>query len=229
MSVYMTEEEQLQAIKNWWQRHSNIILTIASILLLLAAAYRYWHWHQDKEKAFASTAYEQMMVAFSNKDNKSVRSYANQLIQNYPKTVYSDVSHLILSKLFIAKDKYPQAQAELSKVIAESKMPALKQIAKIRLARILAMNKAWSEALKLLENIDDPAYLLMVHELQGDIYVLTGAYQKAVESYNLAINDAKSSNVGDTFLEMKINELAAIDKTEDKTLNPSQDAGSENK
>ena len=34
MSVYMTEEEQLAAIKNWWNKYSNVITVILSLLLL---------------------------------------------------------------------------------------------------------------------------------------------------------------------------------------------------
>jgi len=121
-----------------------------------------------------------------------------------------------LAKLYVAKDKYDQAQKELSIVAMNGSMPALKQVAKIRLARILTMNKAWDTALKTLETVDDDAYLLMINELKGDIYALAGDYPKAIDHYKLAITDAKNSNVGDGLLEMKANELAALLDTPDE-------------
>lgn len=48
MSVYMTEEEQLAAIKNWWNKYSNVITVILSLVLLVTAGFKYWNWHQEK-------------------------------------------------------------------------------------------------------------------------------------------------------------------------------------
>lgn len=210
MSVYMTEEEQLQAIKKWWQRYNGVILTSISIILLIVAGYRYWNWHKDAQKTQASTAYEHLMVALSNKDNKVVKSYANQLIENYNHTVYSDIAHLTLAKLFIAKDKFDQASNELKLVASDSSMPALKQVAKLRLARVLTMKKAYNEALEALTAVDDTAYLVMINELKGDIYAMTGEYKKAISYYKLAMVEAQNRSMGNLFLEMKTNELAAL-------------------
>jgi predicted negative regulator of RcsB-dependent stress response len=209
MSVYMTEEEQLQAIKKWWKQYNGVILTVLSIILLIVAGYRYWNWYKDSQKAQASTAYEHMMVALSNKDNKVVKAYANQLIQNHNHTVYSDIAHLTLAKLLIAKDNYDKANNELATVASESSMPALKQVAKLRMARVLAMKKQYNEALKTLSVVEDMAYLITINELKGDIYAMNGEYKEAISCYKLAMDEAKTHNMGNLFLEMKTNELQA--------------------
>lgn len=209
MSVYMTEEEQLEAIKKWWKQHSSMILTVLSVVLLIIAGYRYWNWHKDTQKAQASTAYEHLMVALSNKDNKVVKAYANQLIENHNHTVYSDIAHLTLAKLYVAKDKYDEANNQLKIVASESTMPALKQVAKLRLARVQTMKQQYEDALNTLEKVDDNAYLVVINELKGDIYAKSGEYKKAISYYKLAMDEAKSHNMGNLFLEMKTNELEA--------------------
>ena len=101
----MTEDEQLEVMKKWWKRYGNLITIFISIVLLCVAGYRYMYWHQEKVKTQPSNAYEHMMVAFSNHNIKSVRSYANELIKDYNNTVYSDVAHMTLAKVYIEKNK----------------------------------------------------------------------------------------------------------------------------
>ncbi|MDI9818890.1 MULTISPECIES: tetratricopeptide repeat protein [unclassified Legionella] len=210
MSVYMTEEEQLDAIKKWWHKYSTIITILLSLILLSVSGYKYWTWHQDKVSVQASNAYEHLMVAFSNQDNKSVHAYANQLINEYGQTVYADTARLALAKLYVAHDQYVKAREALSYVANNSKMPPLRQIARLRAARLLTAEKKYEEALAELIHIDDTAYLPVANELKGDIYAATGKYQQAVDFYKKAITAVHTSGMGNLFLEMKTNELAAL-------------------
>ena len=204
----MTEEEQLESIKKWWKHYGNLVTIFISLVLFCFAGYRYWNWHQDKLTQQASTAYEQMMVAFSNQNIKSVRSYANELIKDYNNSIYADVAHMTLAKMYVTKNKLDLAKSELQFVAAKSRMPALKQIAKIRIARILAGEKSYSNALNELASIEDSTYLPVINELKGDIYGATGQYQNAIAAYRLAISEVKNNGMGNLFLEMKTNELA---------------------
>lgn len=208
MSVYMTEEEQLESIKKWWKRHGNLVTVILSLILFGIAGYRYFMWHQDKLTQQASTAYEQMMLAVSNHNVKAVKSYANELTKEHSKSVYADVAHMTLAKIYVEKNKLDQAQNELKTVADNSKMLSLKQVAKIRIARILAAKKSYTEALNELSHVDDPTYLAVINELKGDIYGATGQYEEAMNSYKEAINEVKNNGMGNSFLEMKSNEVA---------------------
>ncbi|BCA95527.1 membrane protein [Legionella antarctica] len=208
MSVYMTEDEQLEVMKKWWKRYGNIVTVFLSLILLCIAGYRYMHWHNDKLTQQASVTYENMMMALSDQNIKSVRSYANELIKDYGHSVYADAAHMTLAKVYVSKNKLDQAKDELSVVANKSNMTALKQIAKIRIARILAAKKSYSNALSELSTIDDETYLPVINELKGDIYGATGQYQEAIAAYRLAIDEVKTNGMGNLFLEMKTNELA---------------------
>lgn len=210
MSVYMTEAEQLEAIKKWWKRHNNIITIVLSVILLAISGYKYWNWHQEKVNQQASNAYEHMMLSFSNQDNKGVRAYANQLLSDYGDTVYSDAARLTLAKLYVLREKYQRAQQELEYVATHSKMPVLQQVAQIRLARLLTAEKSYDKALDELAKVADTTYMPVVNELRGDIYAAKGQYQEAVLSYRKAITEAQKHGMGNLFLEMKTNELAAM-------------------
>ena len=149
------------------------------------------------------------MLAVSNQDKPKLRSYAHQLITAYTHTIYADVARLSLAKLYVLNDKYAKAQAQLSYVAANSKMIALQQIARIRLARILSANKSYKEALKYLDKVDSLIYLPIATELRGDIYAAMGDYKQSL-SLNLASLESMQKNgMGNLLLEMKIDALKA--------------------
>jgi predicted negative regulator of RcsB-dependent stress response len=218
MSVYMTEEEQLESIKKWWKCYGNSITLILFLALFLIAGYRYFNWHQDKLTQQASIAYEQMMLGLSNHNDVTVKSYANELIKEYNKTIYADAAHLTLAKIYTSKNQLDKAQAELTHVATHGKIPSLKQIAKIRIARILASEKLYPNALNELSPVEDIAYLPVINELKGDIYGAMGKYKEALNSYKEALNEVKNNGMGNLFLEIKANEIA--DKTQ--SMNMSQ-------
>ncbi len=213
MSVYMTEAEQLEAIKKWWKRYSNVITVILSVILLVISGFKYWNWHQAKIEQQASNAYEHLMVAFSNHDNKSVYGFANQLLADYGQTVYADAARLTLAKLYVLRDRYPKAQEELQYVATHSKVMVLQQIARIRLARLWVNSKSYDQALNELNHIQSSIYKPVVNELRGDIYAATGQYQQAVSSYREAMNEVQMKGMGNLMLEMKTNELIAMSQS----------------
>lgn len=208
MSVYMTEDEQLESIKNWFKKYGNILTTIVSILLLVIAAYRYYNWHQNNVAQKASANYEQMMLAMSHNNLNSVKSYARNLTQNFKNTVYADVAHLTLAKMYVIKNNLSKAKQELQWVFEKGHDSALRQISMLRLARILLTEKKYDNALKQLNNLHEKTFIAIVNELKGDIFFAKGEFQNANKSYQQAILEAKNSGVGNLFLEMKSNELA---------------------
>ncbi|MDP1603787.1 MAG: tetratricopeptide repeat protein [Legionella sp.] len=222
MSVYMTEEEQLDAIKKWWQRYSTLITVVLSLILLCISGYKYWIWHQEKVNTQASNAYEHLMVAFSNQDNKSVKSYSNQLINDYSDTVYAHAARLTLAKLYVAQDNFDKARETLQFVANNSPMKALKQVARIRIARLLAAQKAYDKALSELTTVEDAAYMPVINELKGDIFVAKGQYQQAFVSYKEAITAVRTRGMGNLYLEMKTNELAALTQSSNDKNSPLQ-------
>lgn len=209
-TVYMTEEEQIEALKAWWKRYQRIVIIAVSVILLAVSGWKYWHWHQQKMTEQASTAYEHLMTAFSNQDTKAVRSYAQQLTSHYPGTVYADTAYLMQAKLDIAAGQDAQARQSLSQVAAHSKFAILSDVARLRLARVLAYEKSYEEALKTLDNVRSPNFDVSRSELRGDIYHAMGKYQEALDAYQMAKENAQQSGIGHPFLEMKQQDLLAV-------------------
>lgn len=205
MSIYMTEEEQLESIKKWWVKHQSKITIVLSIILLCVAGYRYWNWHIEKRDKQASETYERLMVAFSKQDDQSIQAYAKTLSTEFGSTVYSDVARLTMARYYVTHERWKEATEALASVAQKSTMPALQQVAVIRLARIFISQKMYDNALIQLNKVSDTLYLSQVNELKGDIYGAQGEMAKAREFYQKARILADKQGVSSPSLEMKMN------------------------
>ena len=65
-------------------------------------------------------------------------------------------------------------------------MKALKQIARLRAARILLAMQKNQDALDLLATVDDPTYQPLIDEVKGDIYQAMGQTEQAKQAYESA-------------------------------------------
>lgn len=203
MTVYMSEEEQIQIIKSWWKKYGNMLVIAISMLLLSVAAYRYWFWHKNSVAQQASGIYERMMVAYSNEDFKQVRSNSRRLIDDYKHTIYADVAYLTLAKIAVNSSKYKLAKNSLSQVISESKSQLMIDIARIRLARLLILDKSYQAALDSVSRVKNKSMLAMVNEIKGDIAFAEKDQNNASKYYNAALLEAEKNGAASLFLDMK--------------------------
>ena len=216
-NMYLNEYEQWNALKKWWYKYNGIIILSISLILLSISAYKYWAWHAETRLQLASNLYEQMMLSAANHQNEQIKKIADQLVNDYPKSIYADAARLSLAKLAVAAKDYAQAEQALKWVANHSETSELVDVAKIRLARVWLAKNQYADALTILKNMHSKAYLPIVDELKGDIYTHMNQYDKAVDFYRKALSEVQNYGVGNLFLEMKSTDSAAV-------LNPDKDS-----
>ena len=208
-STYMTETEQVELLKAWWKRHHRLVLIGLSLIFLSISGVRYWQWHQQVVNEQASNAYEQLMVAFSDHEIKAVRSYANHLINAYPRTIYADTARLVDAKLEVTAGHYDKAVIALTKVVEHGQFNVLIDVAHLRLARIFQYQQLYKKALAELAQVSNPSYKTIISEQKGDIFYAEGQISKAVKAYQRAKTANEQEGVGNSFLDMKQHEALA--------------------
>lgn len=207
MTVYMSEEEQVEMLKSWWKKYGNLITIIFSLVLLTFSGVRYWNWHKTSVLQQASAIYERMMVAYANNDFKQIQSNSQRLIDDFKSTIYADVANLTMAKVAINTEKYKQAKKSLSKVIQNSKSSIMVNVARIRLARLLVNEKNYDAALNEIIKIKDKSLQATVKEIEGDIALAQNKKDDAKRYYNSALLEVEKSGGGNLFLEMKAHYL----------------------
>ena len=63
MSDYLTEEEQVEALKKWWRENGKAIVGGAVLGLALVGGWQAWQSYQKGEAELASAYYEEFMLA----------------------------------------------------------------------------------------------------------------------------------------------------------------------
>ena len=208
MTEYLTEQEQIQQLKNWIKQYGMTVLAGILIALVITSGWRYWQNYQNKILTTASVIYDEMLAlrAQNNADGASVQ--AKKLINRYASTPYASMAALILAREAIVKKNYPEAINQLNWVLDHSKEASLREIARIRMARILIAENKANESLTLLKKLEDNSFIGLVDEVRGDAYAAQNDKNAARQAYQLALNEIPNAEIARPVLQMKYDNLA---------------------
>jgi predicted negative regulator of RcsB-dependent stress response len=204
MSVYETEEEQVEAIKKWWKENGTSVLVGLVLGLSGVFGWQAWGNYQERIGAEASVGFSQMLNAVQGTDTESALKQAELLEKNYDGTAYAVFGGLTEARLLLDKDDQAAAKAKLESVIKQAQDPSLVRLARLNLARILLDEGAYDEASKLVAG-DAGEFKGEYTVLRGDIALANGDKAAAAEAYTQAMTE----EVGDRgLLQMKLDDLA---------------------
>ena len=208
--MYETEEQQLEALKKWWQANgtSSIVGLIVGIAVILG--FNYWQEYKKTQAEQASALYAQLIkTAQTDKKDEAVK-LAARIDSQYPKSDYALYSNLLVAKLNVDKGDNAGAKTVLEKVAASANKE-LSNIAKIRLVRLMLANKEYEQGLQLINTVDPSSngkFEGNYDELVGDLYVALGRFDQARTAYKKALDEGYRSPL----LQLKLDDVTAPDK-----------------
>ena len=194
MESYRTEEEQVEALRRWWQENSKSMF--AAIALALAASFGWQSWqdHQTTQAEMASSVYQDMLEAVSQltaapasaDQVATARHLAGTLKTEYAATTYAQFAALHLAKMAVADADLAAAEQELRWVLTANPAPEIQLLTRLRLARVVAAQGDTTAALAILEDKDGGSYAASYAEVEGDIYLQLGQRDQARTAYGRA-------------------------------------------
>lgn len=209
-----TEDEELAVIRDWWQRNGKPLLTGGALALVVVFGWQAWQKHQVTEAQGASVLYQQLLesslVADGQADVGKVAELAGKLKADYAGSHYAQYASLLLAKVAVEAGKLDDARAELQAVLNKPADATLGELARQRLARVLAAQDKTEEALKLLAGDADQAFMAAREELKGDLLVKLERSDEALQAYEKA-KAALTVEAAVGGLQIKIDDLAKGD------------------
>ncbi|MHB8820141.1 MAG: YfgM family protein [Pseudomonadaceae bacterium] len=205
-----TEEEQLAQIKDWWQRNGKPLLTGGALAVALVFGWQFWQNHQLNQAYNASGLYQQLLTAAlesGEADAAEVARLGKQLKQDFAGTHYAQYGSLFVAKVAVEGGRLDEAAAELRAIVDKPADATLGELARQRLARVLAAQDKAEDALKLLEGEADKAFAAGREELRGDLLVQLGRVNEAHAAYTKA-KQALSQDAAIGGLQLKLDDLA---------------------
>lgn len=208
MTDYLTEQEQIQQVKNWIKQYGMTILLGILIAVAMTSAWRYWQSYHTKVLQHASAVYDEMIAMRAQNNTHGTMVQAKKLLRNYSKTPYADLAAFMLAREAVLTKNYTEATQQLHWVINNSKNPSMREIARIRAARILVTEKKPDAALSLLDEVKDQSFKGLADEVRGDALLSKNDKNNAKKAYEFALQSLPNAEVSRPILEMKLDNLA---------------------
>lgn len=209
-----SDDDELAGLKDWWQRNGKPLVAGGALALIAVFGWQAWQKYQSNQAQGASVIYQQLlesaMTPSGQPDAAKVAALAGQLKSDFGGTQYAQYGSLFVAKVAVESGKLDDAAAELRSVVDKPANDTLGELARQRLARVLAAQDKAEEGLKLLEGDADQAYLASREELKGDLLVKLGRSDDAHAAYVKA-KGALSEEAAVGGLQMKIDDLAKGD------------------
>ena len=209
-----TEDEQLGELKDWWQRNGKPLVTGGLLALVVVFGWQAWGKYQNNQSQGASNLYQQLLetslTPTGKPDVAQVADLAGKLKGEFGGTAYAQYASLFLAKTAVDAGKLDDAATELRSVVDKPVDTTLGEVARQRLAQVLAAQNKVEDALKLLDGDTDKAFLAAREELRGDLLVQLGRGDDAHAAYQKA-KAALSDEAAVGGLQIKLDDLAKGD------------------
>ena len=186
MAYDLEEQEQLDEFKAWWKQNGKMVTSLLVAVLVGYAAFQGWHFYQNKQSVEASTQYQELLVV-DEKDLKIIQAKSAMLMESFSGTPYAGRAALFAAKANYQANEVKSAKAQLDWAIKNAKETSVSALSSLQLANILAEEKDFEGALKLLNAPHDAGFDGLFADLKGDVLVSLGKNVEAKEAYQQAL------------------------------------------
>ncbi len=186
MEIYQTEEEQVDAIKAWWDQNGKSIIVGLVIVLGSVFGWNKWSEHQQALSESASSRY-QMMVTQMDSDIDGAVAMGRSLKQEFKESHYSVLAAMMIAKIEVGRNQLEMAEAELSWAAEQSSNPIFVDLANSRRARVILAQGRSDDAIAMLSKVSNQSFSGVVAEIKGDAYISQGERDKARSAYQQAL------------------------------------------
>jgi predicted negative regulator of RcsB-dependent stress response len=211
----LSEKEQIEAIRGWWQENGRYIVSGVVLGIALLVGWNYWSSEKEQSAAAASALYEALTVDVANTEVEEAEAKAADLYQNYDTTVYAGQARLAMAKLYMSVGRDQDAADELAALVVGDGDGELQMIGRLRLAKVLLYQEKPQEVVDLLQGYGNTAFAARYQETLGDAYVQLGQFEAAREAYTAALVDnPQVPTVDADLVRMKLNDLPPVNFAE---------------
>ncbi|WHP62182.1 YfgM family protein [Vibrio harveyi] len=203
MELYDTEEQQVEAIKDWWKENGKAVIIGAVVGLGGLFGWRYYQDSVIQASEAASQSYTTVMNALQTK-GADAQADIQAFIDSNKVKEYSVLAALQLAKVQVDAKDLSTALEQLKWAQSNTKDAALTPLISYRIARIEAEMGNFDAANAELGKVTDAAWTGRIAELRGDIALRQGDKEAAYTAYTEAQQAADASPA----LQMKLDDLA---------------------
>lgn len=203
---YETEEQQVEALKAWWNDNGRAVLLGVGLGIFVIAAYNFWQSRKEQSAVAASDLYSQSVDALRAGDTDKAQALATELSEEHSGVLYASYGRMAAARAAIEGGDIEAAEKHLDWAVKNTDQPDVKVIAQVRLARVRAELGDVEAGLKTLPTSVNEAFTGIVEEVRGDLLMLSGDTAAARSAYLTAQESGGVANP--EALQIKLNDIA---------------------
>lgn len=203
--LYETEEQQVEALKQWWKENGTSVIAGVVIGLIGVFGWRAWTNHRNTVAAQASNLFDQLVMSVETGKADVAASQATLLRSDYESTPYAAFAELMEARMRYEQGDIMSAKEALRQAIEKAPDAAFATMGVLRLARLQISAGEYEAATDLLTRYPaPPAFAAEYAALRGDIARAQGDIEEARQAYQQAL----AGKVGNTDLvQLKLDNL----------------------
>lgn len=207
MAYDLEEQEQIENLKAFWNRHGNFIMTVVLIVALAFAGWRGWQWYQADRSVRASQVFDQLREAAAAKDIARVKDAAGRIFADYGGTAWGQMAALVAADAHLKAGDAKAAKVPLQWAIDNARDPAFRDQARLGLAAILLDEKAFDDGLKLLTAPSEKSYAAAFADRRGDLLLAQGKTVEAGTAYRQALESLAADSALRRVVQIKLDAI----------------------
>ncbi|HTU64423.1 MAG TPA: tetratricopeptide repeat protein, partial [Steroidobacteraceae bacterium] len=166
--------------------------------------------------------YEEAIDAFTRNDKTRAFQLVEQLNKDYSATPYAALGTLVAARSQVESNELDKAATGLKSVMDTANDPEIRNIARLRLARVQSAQGKYDEALSTLTVADAGAFAPRIADTRGDVLLAKGDRAGALREYLAARTGDDQGQVDRDLLDLKIRDLGGTPpKSPDETATES--------
>jgi predicted negative regulator of RcsB-dependent stress response len=182
----LEEQEQIDQLKHFWAQYGNLITWTLILVMGGFAAWNGWNWWQRNQSVKAAALYDEIERAADARDVEKTERALADMKEQFGTTSFAAQGALLASQSLFEAGRPDNAKAALNWVANQAKDDSYQAVARLRLAGVLLQEKAFDEALKVLEAPMPEAFAALAADRRGDVYMAKGQQQEAKAQYQKA-------------------------------------------
>lgn len=210
MDEYLSEKEQIEQLKQWWRDYGWYLLGGAALAVAGMFGWNQYLAHQERTIEAQAAIYHELRQALEDDDRQIADDLLTQLQTEHAGSAYLQQARLLMAEENLIRDT-DRAISELQAVVDETEDLSLINIARLRLARVLAFDEQYDAALAVLNVAEEGEFSARFSEVRGDIHAATGNIEAALSAYTEALLGAGNGAVNQDILQLKLNDLIGND------------------
>lgn len=205
----LTDEQQAELVKNWWRE--NGLFLVGGLVIGVGGLFGWQAWQSNQivTAQEASNAFQELNVANSQQRYNKAEELHALIMEDYSATPYADSAELMLAASYMKQADANKAAEVLQRLVNESSDNNLRNIAKLRLGRVLLQLEDYAGAEKVAVYAKDDSYTAVFADLRGDIAYAQGDIEAARTAYAQALSSGGPGFPQAGYVQVKLDDLGA--------------------